>query len=54
MGAVAYPEIRVGNTELSAQYTGLVKLEAGMEIKIRFVEDKMLFYDKKIEKLINY
>ena len=54
MGAVTYLEIRVGNTELTAQYTGLVKLEAGMEIKIRFVEDKMLFYDKKTEKLINY
>jgi len=54
MGAVTYLEIRVGNTELTAQYTGLVKLEAGMDIKIRFVEDKMLFYDKKTEKLINY
>ncbi|MDP8023855.1 MAG: ABC transporter ATP-binding protein [Conexivisphaerales archaeon] len=54
MGAVTYLEIKVGNTELTAQYTGLVKLEAGMDVKIRFVEDKMLFYDKKTEKLINY
>ncbi|MGC9209139.1 MAG: ABC transporter ATP-binding protein [Nitrososphaeria archaeon] len=54
MGAVTYLKIKVGNTELTAQYTGLVKLEAGMDVKIRFVEDKMLFYDKKTEKLINY
>ncbi|MGC9211766.1 MAG: ABC transporter ATP-binding protein, partial [Nitrososphaeria archaeon] len=54
MGAVTYLEIKVGNTELTVQYTGLVKLEAGMDVKIRFVEDKMLFYDKKTEKLINY
>jgi hypothetical protein len=54
MGAVTYLEIKVDNTKLTAQYAELVKLEEGMDIKIIFVEDKMLFYDKKIEKLINY
>ncbi len=53
MGAVTYLDILVGNTELIVQYTGLVKLEAGMDIKVKFAEEKMLFYDKKTEKLIN-
>ncbi len=53
MGAVTYLDIQVGSVELTVQYTGLIKLEAGMEIKVKFVEEKMLFYDRKTEKLLN-
>ena len=53
LGSVTYLDVVVGNTHLTVQYTGLVRLDAGMSVKLKFAADKMLFYDKATEKLIN-
>ncbi len=53
MGSVTFLNVQIGRTELTVQYTGLVKLEAGMDINLAFAEEKMLFYDKKTGKLLN-
>ncbi|MEM3701871.1 MAG: ABC transporter ATP-binding protein [Conexivisphaerales archaeon] len=54
LGSVTYLEVKIGNTDIMIQYTGLAKIEANSAIKINFALDKLLFYDKETEKLINY
>lgn len=53
LGSITYLDVVVGNTHLTVQYTGLVRLDAGKNIRLNFATDKLLFYDRETEKLIN-
>lgn len=53
LGSVTYFEVKIGNTEIMMQYTGLARVDASSKIKVKFAPDRLLFYEKPTEKLIN-
>ncbi|MGC8661760.1 MAG: ABC transporter ATP-binding protein [Nitrososphaeria archaeon] len=54
LGSVTYFDVKIGNTEIMMQYTGLARIDAGSEIKVKFAPDRLLFYEKTTQKLVNY
>lgn len=53
MGPVSYLYVKIGDTELTVQYTGFKKMDVGTEINIALAREKMLFYDKQTGQLLN-
>ncbi|MCL4344326.1 MAG: ABC transporter ATP-binding protein [Nitrososphaerota archaeon] len=53
LGSVTYLEVKIGGTDIMVQYTGLARIEPNSQVKIGFALDRLLFYDKDTEKLLN-